>query len=103
MLVCGVDADAALAPRYTQQAAVMHRVQQLGGGVRRAAPVILHRTVREMVVYFARMHCAAFAYELQQEICPLPACGVPRPCVFGRDACILVTVILLLSFELVSA
>ena len=39
--VRGIDPDAALAPRHAQQAAVVHRVQQVGRGVRRAAPVVL--------------------------------------------------------------
>ena len=80
VLVCGVDADAVLTPRHTQQAAVVHGVQQMGRGVRRAAPVVLHRAVREMFIYLARVHCTAFAYELQQELCLLPACSRPgRP------------------------
>ena len=88
VLVRGVDADAALAPRHTQQAAVMHGVQQMGRGARRAAPVVLHRAVREMVIHLARVHGAAFAYELQQELCLLLACGGPRPTAFGRDTAI---------------
>src|SRR5579864_1889220 len=41
-----------------------------------------------MAVYFARMHGTAFAYELQQEPCLLPACSGPGLTAIGRDASI---------------
>ena len=41
-----------------------------------------------MIVDLARVHGTAFAYELQQELCLLLACGGPGPTAFGRDAAI---------------
>src|SRR5258708_3421212 len=81
-----IDANAALSPRDAQQAAVMHGVQQVRRGVRRAAPIISHRAVREMLICLARVNRTTFAYELQQELRPLPACGWPGRTAFGWDA-----------------
>src|SRR5437588_11115761 len=58
----------------------------MGRGVRGATPVVLHRAVREMIIYFARVHRPAFAYELQQELCVFLARGGPGLTAFGRDA-----------------
>jgi len=41
-----------------------------------------------MVIYLARVHCTAFAYELQQKLCPLPTCRGPGLTALGRDAAI---------------
>ena len=81
-----IDANATVATRHTEHATVEHGVQQMGGGIRRAAPVVRHRAVREMVVDLAWVYRAAFAYELQQEIRLLLACSRPRPAAIGRDA-----------------
>src|SRR5437763_15092179 len=68
VLMGSIDANATVATRHTEHATVEHGVQQMGGGIRRAAPVVRHRAVREMVVDLAWVYRAAFAYELQQEI-----------------------------------
>src|SRR4029077_8978040 len=52
-------------------------------GVRRTAPVVPYRAVREMVIYFARVYCSAFTYELQQKLCSPPACSRPRLTALG--------------------
>ena len=39
-----------------------------------------------MVIYLARVHCTAFAYELQQELCLFPAFSGPGCAAFGGDA-----------------
>ena len=41
-----------------------------------------------MVIYFARVHDAAFAHEFQQELCPLRARRGPGQAAFGGDAAI---------------
>src|SRR5258708_4002904 len=81
-----IDANAALSPRDAQQAAVMHGVQQVRRGVRRAAPIVSNRAVSEMLICLARVHRTTFAYELQQELRPLPAFGWPGRTAFGWDA-----------------
>src|SRR6188472_2435671 len=47
----------------------MHRVQQVGGCIRRPAPVVRHRTQREMVVDMARVHGTMDANEFEQPSC----------------------------------
>src|SRR5260370_32936057 len=63
----------------------MHGVQEMGGGVRRAAPVVLHSTMREMVVHLPRVHSTAFAHELQQEFRLFAAGSGPGTTAFGGD------------------
>src|SRR5713101_7850295 len=77
VLTCRVDADAVLATGHAEQAAIVHRVEQMSGRVRRAAPVVAHRAVGEMIICLARMHTAAFANELEQRFRLLPALGGP--------------------------
>src|ERR1035437_8427944 len=79
MLVGSVDADAALAPRYTQRPPIVHGSEQMCRSVRRTTPVVGHFAVREMVIDFARMNRTAFAYELQEALSLLPVCGGPLP------------------------
>src|SRR6266853_3305527 len=43
----------------------------MSGGVRRTAPVVLHSAMRKMLIYFARMHCAARSDKLEQLLRPL--------------------------------
>src|SRR5215472_15424229 len=49
----------------------MHRVEQMGRCIRRAAPVVPHCAMRKMVINLARVYCSAFAYKLQEELCSL--------------------------------
>ena len=70
MLVRGIDANAALAARHPQQAAVQHGVEQMRRGVRRTAPVVLHRAVREMIVYFAGVNCYRVRARTQAKAVP---------------------------------
>ena len=46
----------------------MHVVEQVGGGARRAAPVVGDLAVGEELVHLARMHDAALAHELEQRL-----------------------------------
>src|SRR6266404_9697588 len=46
-------------------------------GVRRAAPVVAHRAVREMIIHLARMRTAAFADELENSLRLLHPFGGP--------------------------
>ena len=73
-----VDSDAGLAADHAQQAAVMHRIQQMGRRARRAAPVVRHRAEREMIVNLARVHRTANADELQQALDVSAARDAPR-------------------------
>ncbi len=72
-----VDARAAVTALDAQQAAVVHAVEQLRAGAARAAPVVLHASVREMLLHLARMHGAALAHE-GQHLGGLALClGIP--------------------------
>src|SRR5262249_23215378 len=66
MPVLGIDPDTALAPRHPEEPAIVHDIEELRGGARRAAPVVLDRPVVEMRVDLARVHGTALAHELQQ-------------------------------------
>jgi hypothetical protein len=67
-LARGVDARAGVAPCHAQQAAVVHRVEQLGRGVARAAEPVDDLAVVEVRVDLARMHGAALAHESEHRV-----------------------------------
>src|SRR4029077_21269781 len=69
--------DTAPAAHPPRQAAIVHRVQKMRAGVRRAAPVVAHRAVREMIIDLARMCAAAFADELEDSLRLLHPFGGP--------------------------
>ena len=73
-----------LPPYYPQHAAVMHGCQQMRRRVRRTAPIVFDRAVREIIIYFARMHCTAFPHKLQQKTGPFLARGGPSARAFRR-------------------
>jgi hypothetical protein len=73
-----IHARAAFATRDPQQAAVMHAVEQLRAGVRRAAEPVGDLAVREVRVDVARMHRAARRDEVAHRVRLLPARRRPR-------------------------
>src|SRR6187431_2340740 len=68
MLAHTVNSDAAFATNHTQQAAVMHRIQQMRRRARRAAPEVRHRAERKMIVNLPGVYRTASADELQQAL-----------------------------------
>ncbi len=72
-----IDAGTAVAPGHPQQPSIVHMVQQLRAGVRRAAEPIGDPAMREMRVHFARMHHAAFTHECE-DLLRLPQCVLAR-------------------------
>src|SRR4029434_6643613 len=52
--------------------------------VRRSAPIVFDRAMREITIYFARMHCTVCPHKLQQKTRPFFAHGGPRVRTFGR-------------------
>ena len=78
VLMRGIDADAGIAPHDAQPTLIVHGIEQASRGIRRAPPIICHPAVGEVVVDFARMHDAAFADEVEQELRPLSVPGRPR-------------------------
>jgi hypothetical protein len=66
VFVRGIQANATIAPRHPQQAAVVHAIEQVRGRVRRAAPGVDGAAVREVRVDLARVHRAALAHESEQ-------------------------------------
>src|SRR5262245_50340190 len=77
VFVRGVDADARVPARDAQQSAVVHRVEQMGGGVRGATPVVGDSPVREMAIDIARMHGSARAHEVEQRAHAAALSGPP--------------------------
>ena len=60
-------------------------VKQMSRSVRSAAPVVLNRAVREMVIHLARVHCTAFEDEFHQDLRLSPLCSGPGETTCGRD------------------
>src|SRR5205823_1775129 len=81
-----VDAHATLPPCHPQHAAVMHCRQQMRRRVRRTAPIVFDRAMREITIYFARMHCTVCPHKLQQKTRPFFARDGPGVRTFGRHA-----------------
>src|SRR5262245_31993108 len=79
-----VDAHTPLPSYYAEHSAVLHRFQQMRRRVRRTAPIVSDCAVREIIIYFPRMHCTAFLYKLQQKTGLLLARGVPSARAFRR-------------------
>jgi hypothetical protein len=78
-----VDPYAVVAPRDAQQAAVVQAVEQVRRRIRRAAPVVANRPVREVRVDVARMRFAALADEFEHGLrAPARRGSPPR----SRDA-----------------
>ena len=78
LLVRSVDANAIVASRHAQQSAVVHRIEQLGGGARRSPPIVSDGTVREALVDLPRMSPSSLANEVEDRFrAALPSRG-PR-------------------------
>lgn len=73
MVVRDVDADAVLATRDAQETAIVQLVQQMRGRARRAAPVVGHRAVREVVVDLSRVDGTALPDEREERTRAFPA------------------------------
>ena len=78
MLVRRIDTDTSFAARDAKETTVVHRFQQMRRRARSAAPVVPHRSVRELRVHFARVHGAALAHERQHRLGMRAACFGPR-------------------------
>src|SRR5215468_10603951 len=52
--------------------------------LRRTAPIVSDRAMREITIYFARMNCTTFPHKLQQKPRSFLARGGPWPRAFGR-------------------
>jgi hypothetical protein len=67
-LAGGVHADAGVAPNHPEKATIVHRLEQLRRGPRRAAPPVRRPPVLEALVHLPRMHLPALAHELEHRL-----------------------------------
>ena len=82
-----VDADAALPPRHAQEAAVVHGLEQVCRGGRRAAPVVRDPAVGEVRIHVARVHVRRA--RARTPAAPAPSCRRPvGQCAMPARGCI---------------
>src|ERR1700733_10953351 len=62
----------------SQQAVIMHRVQQARSCVRRSSPIVLDRTVSEMTIDLLGMNHSALPHEFQHKLGALSPAETPR-------------------------
>src|SRR4051812_49869629 len=86
MLMRGIDPDASLTANDPKQPLIVHRVEQVRRRIRRPAPVVRHRPMREMIIDVPGMDRAVFAHESKHGlrspagwVLPPPGNGSPRP------------------------